>query len=342
MSGIAQRSAHADAIGIELVEHLHVETSGKRAAAEERRLEAHAFLVGERDNLEIERQRGVLPAQMRHAGDRQRHAEAAVEFAGVDDGVVMRPGDQRLRAGLAAAPAADDIAYGIDLGFQARREHEVADRRRCCLMSRAQVRAGQRRLVVAVRSEAFLHGHDVRADRLAQSFGKAKPGDAAYLRERFPPFGGSSVLHARGERGDDRSAIMAAHGQNEREAELVRVRLVEFAQARKLIGRARIEAGAALLAGRFGRQRGSDASTAGELRVRAGQRQLLVAACCSNGAGHRRMQIEHRSERALRGHTLGDPRRMLEYCAERIDELRRRHRIELGQSDHYSAFRANG
>ena len=52
--------------------------------------------------------------------------------------------------------------------------------------------------------------------------------------------------------------------------------------------------------------------------------------------------VQDTYERALRGHTLGDPRRMLEYCAERIDELRRRHRIELGQSDHYSAFRANG
>ena len=51
-----QRFGHGDAFGIRLVEQCGIERSGDRAAAQQRGIEAHAFLVGEANHLDGEGQ----------------------------------------------------------------------------------------------------------------------------------------------------------------------------------------------------------------------------------------------------------------------------------------------
>ena len=73
----------------------------ERARAEEGGLVALAFLLGEADHLDAERQPPAARVQFAHAGHRHEDAEAPVVLAAVAHGVVVRAGQQRLRTGVA-------------------------------------------------------------------------------------------------------------------------------------------------------------------------------------------------------------------------------------------------
>ena len=87
---LPQRIAHGNAGGIAPIQHALVESAGDRAAAEQRRGEPNALLVGEADDLDRERQPLAAPVQIGDAGNRGDQAERPIPFAGVAHGVVMR------------------------------------------------------------------------------------------------------------------------------------------------------------------------------------------------------------------------------------------------------------
>jgi hypothetical protein len=66
MAGGQQRVAHADAIGVGLVQQRQVEAAGDGGAAEEGALEAYAFFFREADDLEMEGQLFAALVQVAH------------------------------------------------------------------------------------------------------------------------------------------------------------------------------------------------------------------------------------------------------------------------------------
>jgi hypothetical protein len=86
-----------------------------RPAAEQRRGEAHALLIGKADHFNREWQ--PLPAlvEIGDAGDRGEQSERAVPFAGVANGVVMRAQHQARQTRTIAFIAAADIADGVEM-----------------------------------------------------------------------------------------------------------------------------------------------------------------------------------------------------------------------------------
>ena len=131
MSGVEtkldQRLAHRNPGGVRGAEHALVKRARDRAAAEQRGCEADAFLVGEPDHLDGERQPALSLVQIGNAGNRGDQAERAVPFAGIADGVVMRAQHQARQArGLAFVTAAD-ISDRIEMRVHAGGPHPVQD-----------------------------------------------------------------------------------------------------------------------------------------------------------------------------------------------------------------------
>ena len=90
-------SSTADAGGVAAAQQGGVERAGKCPAAQERRPEAHAFLVGKGGHFDGEGQ--AAAAQGVHQGDGEDHAQDAVERAGIGHGIDMRP-EQQAALGL--------------------------------------------------------------------------------------------------------------------------------------------------------------------------------------------------------------------------------------------------
>ncbi len=118
-----QRLAHRRARAIVAVEQLHVERAGDRAASEQRRAEAHAFLVREAQDLERERKARAALVQRMDTIDRGHHAQHAVVLAGIAHGVEVRAQHQARRAGSVAFIAADHVADRVEPGAHAGLAH---------------------------------------------------------------------------------------------------------------------------------------------------------------------------------------------------------------------------
>ena len=130
-------------MGIATLQNRRVETACNCAAAEIGCGKPNALLLGEADHLEIERQ--VLPSVMQVLRDHQRrqYSEPAIEAPGVRDRVIMRADDQRFGRSGGARITADNIADGVDLGFQSSRAHPVAQLCRGGLVRRRKIAARQ-------------------------------------------------------------------------------------------------------------------------------------------------------------------------------------------------------
>ena len=122
-----QRIAHGDAVTVACVEHALVEGAGHRAAAEQRRGEAHPLLVGKADDFDRERQALAAAVEIGDAGDRRDHAQRPVPFAGVAHGVVVRAEHQARQARPLAFVAAADIADRVEMRTHAGVAHPAQD-----------------------------------------------------------------------------------------------------------------------------------------------------------------------------------------------------------------------
>ena len=287
-SGAEQRFAQADAVRVEPVEQAQVELAGDRAAAEIGGAEAHAFFVTKADDFQVEIQFHAAVAQLLDHGDRQQDAETAVVGTAVDHGVVVRTHQQRLCVRAAAGPAADDVADGVDLRLHSGRAHPVAKPLRGRAMGRAEIGAAQRVRVVGVLTQMIGHGEDAVAHRFAQALGEAEFGDAFDLCQRGGPLGFGVVVQALLEGPQHRASVMALDREYERKAEARVVGRVERLQTFEFLGAAFGQAGSGLLSRGFGREFAAHRGLAGEFRMRAHQRQLLVRRRGQHHRLHRR------------------------------------------------------
>ena len=161
---------------------------------------------------------------------------------------------------------------------------------------------------------------------VAQRFGVLEAGRMAEPSlERFEDLGLAEPASAR-----------AAQRKNERKAEPRLVVGVQRADPRELPRRARGEA--LLLARRLARQRRVLHRAAGELRVRADQRELRVGAGLANDLHERALECGERAERPRGECALGNPRRMLVSAVEQRDELGRRCAIQLFQRKRHACL----
>ena len=127
---IASRSERRPVVGA--IEQRRIERAGQRAAAEKRHAEAHAFLVGESDDLDGKWK--PLLAEQLDERDGQDDAEHAVEGAGIRHRVEMRAdvearrsGDRRRRQSRRIDAA--KIPDGVDAHRHADARHPGGQRR---------------------------------------------------------------------------------------------------------------------------------------------------------------------------------------------------------------------
>ena len=113
--------AHRHPVGVATVEYCRIEPARERAAAEERRLEAHPFFLGKTNNRQRVRQSHSGAAQLRNHRYGQQYPQASVEPSGVDDRVVVRARHQRALARSGVTPAPDDVTDSVDLDLEPRR-----------------------------------------------------------------------------------------------------------------------------------------------------------------------------------------------------------------------------
>ena len=158
-----QRFGHGDAFCIRLVEQHGIERSGDRAAAQQRGIKAHSFLIGEADHLDGEGQVSTDLMQRFHARDRRDNAKHAIVLAGVAHGIEVRTGQYCRQAGPKTLIATNDIADGIEPGLHARLFHPAFDQLAGGLMLWRQEVPGERPAVMRDGPELLKPGHDFRA-----------------------------------------------------------------------------------------------------------------------------------------------------------------------------------
>ncbi len=107
-AGLAQRVAHRHAARVDVVEHRVIERAGYCATSEQRRAEAHAFLVAEAQHLDREGKARPAGIERVHAFDGGDHAEHAVVLSGIANGIEMRTQHQARLSGSRALVAAGD------------------------------------------------------------------------------------------------------------------------------------------------------------------------------------------------------------------------------------------
>ena len=106
--------AHADAVGVFLVEPCGIKVTGQRARTQERGFVALAFFFGKAHHFDVKGQALVLAVQLAHTGHGDKNAQSAVIFAAIAHGVVVAACEQRLGLGLGGAVTAHHIADGIN------------------------------------------------------------------------------------------------------------------------------------------------------------------------------------------------------------------------------------
>ena len=124
---LAQRGRHARAGAVdEPVEVGALELAGRGAAADAARAEAR-LLAGPRDDVDRAPRDDARRAQGADRLDRPQHAQDSVVGAGVERRVDVRAGDDHRGVGLGAAPAAEEVAHGVQARLEARVAHPRGD-----------------------------------------------------------------------------------------------------------------------------------------------------------------------------------------------------------------------
>ncbi|MCY1536041.1 hypothetical protein D9M68_714780 [compost metagenome] len=182
---------------------------------------------------------------------------------------------------------------------------------------------------------------DVGAELVVQ----ADLGDAVDVAQRLAELEARVVVQPAREGLDDLAlgetrAARAAHGQDEREAELGVVVGVELLDLRELFGRAVGQAGLVLLVGRLGGERLADHGLAGELGVGADQADLLVGRRRGQRLHQRVLEMRERAEGALHQRALRDPGRVFVHAVEHGDGSGRPRGVELGKGEERGAHDA--
>ena len=348
-AGLHHRVAHRHAVGVALVQPCRIELPEQRARAEEGRLVALAFLFGEADDLEAVWQALASRVQLAHAGHRHKDAEPAVVLAAVAHGVVVRAGQQALRAAVGAVIDAHHIAHRIDGHLvEAAFAHPVRQALRAGAVGVGEVGDGElpgfRVAGVAVLRQRFGPvPHEVaERGRDAELVVQANLGDAVDVAQAFgelelgmalqPPLEGRDDLAAREAR-----AALASHREDERPAEFRVVVGVEPLERRELLGRAVRQAGARLLLRRFGRQRAGDHRLAGQFRVRAHQGELAVALGVAHDVHERELQVREALERSRFQRGFDDPRRMFVQPVQPGAGVGRACRVEVSEGEGHQA-----
>ncbi len=336
-AGCAHRLAQRDAGGVALLEPARVEVAGQRARAEEGRRVALAFLLGEADDLDAVRQAAAGAVQLAHAGHRHQDAEPAVVLAAVVHGVVVAAGQQAAGVGVGAVVEPDDVADRVDrdLVEAAFLAHPARELARAGLVRGREVAHAE--LAALAPAGVAVHGQrlgpvpDPLAERGRDAVAVVEPqlGDAVDLAQAFGELALGRAGQPALEAGDDLGAAQAAaawpaHGENERPAKARLVLGVEALDLLELGRRAGGEPGLALLLARCAGQRARDHRLAGQLGVRAQQRELGLAAGLAHGLDQRALQGRERAVaagRAARAGALGDPRRVFVDAVEQRDEF---------------------
>jgi hypothetical protein len=86
-------------------------------------LEADAFFIGEREDMDGEGEGDVLLSEGLEGGERGEDAEGAIAFAGVDDGVVVGAEEERGGGGVGAGEDAAESAVRSVAGLEAEVAH---------------------------------------------------------------------------------------------------------------------------------------------------------------------------------------------------------------------------
>ena len=122
---IDHRLPHADAVCIGTLKPGRIELADHRAAANQRRREAHALFIAKPDYLQRVRQTLTLTMQLTHAGNCRQDTEQAVVLASVAHAVLMRPGHHHRRERHARLVTANDVAQRIEAGGHASIAHQA-------------------------------------------------------------------------------------------------------------------------------------------------------------------------------------------------------------------------
>ena len=122
---VDERLPHRDALVVGLVEPSRLEAAGHRLAPDQRRAEAHAFLVAEADNFERVRQALAAVVQVLHAGDGGEDAEQPIVLARVSHAVLVRAGHHDGRIRIYRFVPTDDVAERIEPRCHASAAHQA-------------------------------------------------------------------------------------------------------------------------------------------------------------------------------------------------------------------------
>jgi hypothetical protein len=114
-AGMRHGLVHGDAVSVLLREPFGVEVSRQCARAQEHRLVALAFFLGEAHDLQPERQPPTCLRQFTHAGHGHQDPQAAVVLAAVAHGVVVAAGQQAGGRQVGAVVHAHHVADSVDL-----------------------------------------------------------------------------------------------------------------------------------------------------------------------------------------------------------------------------------
>ncbi len=249
--------------------------------------------------------------------DRQQDAFAAIVFAAVAHGVVMRAGQQRLGVRIIGQVASDYVADRVDPDLHAGIRHPVGQLTGGVAVRVGHIGAGQHAVVVAPAGKGFGPGQDRVAQlrHMAQQCVQAQFRDAADLAQAFGQLVGRLIAQAAGEGADDglarqSVAIRPLDREDEGEAEFGVVCGVQFVQRREFFRAALVQSGLGLFAARFHGQLTGQRRLARQFRMGADQAQLLGCACVPDHRLQRQFQRRQRGERALRRCALRYPRRM--------------------------------
>ena len=142
---------------------------------------------------------------------------------------------------------------------------------------------------------------------------QAQPGDAANLAQRSAALGSGVVAQPPPELGQDGAAAMAAHAQDEREAETLAVGRV---QAREVLVRGARQAKRRLLGRGVAAHRPLQRGSSGEFGMAAEERPDLGGRSSLDGPHHRCVQRGDAGERPGGRRLFRNPRRVLEDVAE--------------------------
>jgi phosphoserine phosphatase len=184
-----------------------------------------------------------------------------------------------------------------------------------------------------MRAEAAVHSRH----SLPRNLGRqTQPRDEEDFLQGSGEFGGGIVPQPALELGEDRIARVPADADDEGEAELRLVGVVEAMEAGVFLLGERIEADARLLVSRILGDSARPRRLAGEIGMAAHEGKLALTRRGPHRAHHRFVQGGDRGEGAFGGRGFGDPRRQFERIADSGRELAGGRSIEVVEAVHHA------